>query len=54
MYNRTSAYDNIASALDPNRARTQPQGLSEENIEPRRVTTKSSGYQGKYSLRFSS
>ena len=46
LYNRTAAYDNIASAMDPNRARTQPQSFSEENIEPRRVVTKLSGYQG--------
>lgn len=50
MYNRTAAYDNIASALDPRASVSRPESRrqSEDVNEPRRVNTKSSGFAGLY------
>lgn len=50
MYNRTAAYDNIASALDPRASASRPESRhqSENATEPRRVNTKSSGLASMY------
>lgn len=50
MYNRTAAYDNITSAMDPNSAGAPPESRrrSEDTNESRRTTTKSSGFEGAF------
>ena len=48
MYNRTAAYDNIASAMDPQAAaaRSDSHRPSEDATAPHRTPTKSSGFAG--------